>query len=92
VGYGSGNCQARSPIDHYERLLEEACLNHTYPIKHNLNDCDMMKNFMISGSLTRGRELDEDSGESDVMPIPRENVVMTVYDGTTLQGGVVRLT
>jgi hypothetical protein len=52
----------------------------------------MMKNFMISGSLTRGRELDEDSGESDVMPIPRENVVMTVYDGTTLQGGVVHLT
>jgi hypothetical protein len=32
----------RTPIDHFKRLLEEACPNHAYPIKHNLKDCDML--------------------------------------------------
>jgi hypothetical protein len=32
----SGKCQARSPIDHIERLLEEAYPNHAYPVKHKL--------------------------------------------------------
>jgi hypothetical protein len=40
-----------------------------------------MKNFMISGSLTQGMELDEDLGGSDTMPFPRENTVMMVHDG-----------
>jgi hypothetical protein len=44
----SSKCQARSPIDHFERLLEEACPNHEYPIKNKLKDCGMMKNFLIS--------------------------------------------
>jgi hypothetical protein len=30
----------------------------------------MMKSFMISGSLTRITELDEDPGLSDTMPFP----------------------
>jgi hypothetical protein len=41
----------------------------------------MMKNFMILGSLTWGMELEEDSGGSDTMPFPWEDVVMTVYNG-----------
>jgi hypothetical protein len=45
-------------------LLKEACPNHVYPIKHKHKDCDMMKNFMISGSFTRGMELDEVPDES----------------------------
>jgi hypothetical protein len=49
-------------MDNFMRLLEEACPNHAYPIRHKLKDCDMMKSFMISGSLTRGTELDEDPG------------------------------
>jgi hypothetical protein len=48
---GSGKHQVRPPIDHFEKLLEETCLNHTYPVKHKLRDCDMMKNFMALGSL-----------------------------------------
>jgi hypothetical protein len=44
----------RTPIDHFKRLLEEACPNHAYPIKHNLKDCDMLQSFMTSGSLTWG--------------------------------------
>jgi hypothetical protein len=48
----SGKRQARPPTDHFERLLEEACPNHAYPVKHKLKDCNMMKNFMTSGTLT----------------------------------------
>jgi hypothetical protein len=33
---GSGKRQTRPPMDHFERLLEEACLNHTYAIKDKL--------------------------------------------------------
>jgi hypothetical protein len=76
--------QARTPIDHFERLLEEACPSHAYPVKHKLKDYDMMKNFIISGSLTLGMELDEDPGGSDTMPFPREDAIMMVYDAPPL--------
>jgi hypothetical protein len=79
---------ARPPTDHFKRLLEEACPNHVYPIKHKLRDYGMMKNFMVSGSLTWDMEPKEDLGGRDVMPFPREDVVMTVYDGCLLQRGV----
>jgi hypothetical protein len=39
-------------MDHFKRLLEEACRKHMYPIRHKLKDCDMMRGFMTSGSLT----------------------------------------
>jgi hypothetical protein len=71
----------RPPIDHFKRLLEEACPNHVYPIRHKLKDCSKMKSFMILGSLTRGVELNEDPGRSGMMSFPREDVVMTVYCG-----------
>jgi hypothetical protein len=77
----SGKRQVRLPTDHIERLLEEAYLNHMYPVKHELKDGDMMRNFMASGSLTRGRELEENLGRSDAMPFSGEDAVMTVYDG-----------
>jgi hypothetical protein len=64
--------------DHFERLLWEAYPNHTYPINHKLKDCDMMKNFMISGSLTQDMEPEEEPSGRDVMPFPREDAVMTV--------------
>jgi hypothetical protein len=77
----SGKCQARPPIDHLERLLVEVCPNHSYPVMHKLKDCDIMKNFMILGSLTRGMELDEDPVRSDMMPFPGVDTVMTLHDG-----------
>jgi hypothetical protein len=42
----------RPPTNHFERLLKETCPNHTYPIKHKLRECGMMKNFIALGSLT----------------------------------------
>jgi hypothetical protein len=81
---GSSKRQARPPIDHIERLLEEACPNHSYPIKHKLRGYGMMKNFMVLGSLTRGIGLDEASRESDAAPFPNEDTVMMIYDGCSM--------
>jgi hypothetical protein len=59
--------------------LEEACPNHTYPIRHKLKDYSMMKSFMTLGSLTWGAELDEGPDGSDAMPFPEENAILIVY-------------
>jgi hypothetical protein len=74
------------PTYHFERLLEEACPNNTYTIKHRLKDYDMMKNFMTSGSLIWDRELKEESGRRGVIPFPREDAVTMVYDGCSPPG------
>jgi hypothetical protein len=82
----SNKCQARPPTDHFKRLLEEACQNHTYHIRHKLKDCDMMRSFLTSGSLTWGAELDEGPDGSDTMPFPEKNVIMMVYGGCPPSG------
>jgi hypothetical protein len=74
----SGERQAQPPIDHFKNLLEEACPNHAYTIEHKLRDYDMMKNFMVSGSLTQGMELNE---------VPREAAVMMVHGGHPTRSG-----
>jgi hypothetical protein len=48
----SSRRSARTPTDYFKRLLEEACLNHAYPIRHKLKDCHMIRSFMTLGSLT----------------------------------------
>jgi hypothetical protein len=48
----SGRCLTRTPIDYFKRLLEEACPNNAYPVRHKLKDCGMMQCFMTSESLT----------------------------------------
>jgi hypothetical protein len=78
--------QARPPTDHYRRLLKEAYPNHAYPIRHKLKDCNMMRSFVTSGSLTWGAELDEGPEWSETSPFPRENAIMTVYGGRSLPG------
>jgi glutamine synthetase len=32
----------RPPTNHFKRLVEEACLNHAYPVKNKHKDCGMM--------------------------------------------------
>jgi hypothetical protein len=49
---GSSKRYAWPPTDHFEKLLEEACPKHAYPVKHKLRDYSMMKSFMTSGSLS----------------------------------------
>jgi hypothetical protein len=77
----SGKRQAQPLTNHFERLHEEACPNHVYPIKHKLKGYAMMKNFMTSGSLTWDRQLEEDPGRSDAMPYPEEDAFMMAHDG-----------
>jgi hypothetical protein len=48
----SGKRSARTTTDYFKMLLEEACPNHTYPVRHKLKDCGMMQSFMTLGSLT----------------------------------------
>jgi hypothetical protein len=36
-------CPALSPTNHFEKLLNTACPNHTFPIKHKLKECSMTK-------------------------------------------------
>jgi hypothetical protein len=55
----SSKRQARPPIDHFEKLLKERCLNHAYPIKHKLRDYGPMKSFMTTRSLSRGMEVNK---------------------------------
>jgi hypothetical protein len=83
---GNGKWQARPPTDHFEKLLEESFPNHAYHVKHNLRDCDMVNNFMASGSLAWGTEVDEVPDKGDMMPFLREDMTVTIYDGRPLSG------
>jgi hypothetical protein len=83
---GSSKRQARPPMDHFEKLLEENCLNHTYRVKHKLRVCSMMKSFMMSRSLPRCMDVDEVPDEGDMTPFPREDMVMMIYGGSPLPG------
>jgi hypothetical protein len=80
----SGRRLARTHIVYFKRLLEEACPNHAYLIRHKLKDCGMMRSFMTSGSLTWGTEPDEEPNGNDAAPFPEGNTIMTVFGGRPL--------
>jgi hypothetical protein len=73
--------QGRPPTNHFEKLLEEAYPYHAYPVKHKCKDCDMIKNFMISGFLAWDKELKGDLGGKGVTPFTGDEAVMMVYSG-----------
>jgi hypothetical protein len=62
----SGKRQVWLPMDHFEKLLEKTYPNHANLIKHNLKDNGTMKNFMASGSLAQGMEVD-DTGSTQIL-------------------------
>jgi hypothetical protein len=66
--------------DHLEKLLEATCLNHSYPIKHKLKNYTMMKNFMTSGALSRGKKFEGDPGGKGTTPAPKKTAVMAISD------------
>jgi hypothetical protein len=41
----------------------------------------MMKNFITSGTLTKGKEHEGDPGGNGMTPFPREKVFLTIHDG-----------
>jgi hypothetical protein len=73
-------------MNYFKRLLEEACPNHAYPVRHELKNCDMMRCFMTSGSITWSAKLNEGSNGSDTTSFPKENVIMMVYGGCPPSG------
>jgi hypothetical protein len=79
--------QAWPPTDHFERLLEDACSNHAYVVKHKLKDYVMMKNFTISRFVTWDRGPEGNLCRRGVIPFPGEEAVMTVYDGCPISRG-----
>jgi hypothetical protein len=36
----------KPPMNDFKRLIEEPCPNHTYPVRHKLKDCCMLRSFM----------------------------------------------
>jgi hypothetical protein len=76
---GNSKHQARPPTDHFQKLLEQSCPNHTYAVKHKLWDYSLIKSFMAAGSLPRGTKVVEALIEDDVTPFPREDAVMMVF-------------
>jgi hypothetical protein len=67
--------------DHFEKLLEATCPNHTYPIRHKLKECTMMKNYMSKGTFARGKKPKGDSMGKAAAPFPEEKAVMSIYGG-----------
>jgi hypothetical protein len=82
----SGKRQAQSPMVHFEKLLEETCPNHAYPVKHKLRDYGMMKNFMASRSLTRGTKVNEVLDEGYTMRFLEEDATMMIHNGCSSPG------
>ena len=39
--------------DHFEKLLEGPCLNHSFPVEHLYKDYDLLKRF-LSGGFDKG--------------------------------------
>jgi hypothetical protein len=46
--------ETQLPTDHFKKLLEAICPHHPYPVKHKLQDCTMVKIFMMLGATSRG--------------------------------------
>jgi hypothetical protein len=72
--------QTQLPKDHFKKLLEATCLHHSYPVKHKLKDCTLMKKFMTSGALSKDRKPGGDPGRKSAAPILGEAEVMTIFD------------
>jgi hypothetical protein len=71
--------QAQQSKDHFKKLIEATCPDHSYPIKHKLKDCTMMKKFMTSWAFSKGRKPKADPGRKGATPIPGEAEVMTIF-------------
>jgi hypothetical protein len=51
--------------DHFEKMLEGPCSNHTYPVKHAYKDCGLMKKLLSRVSKQGDRKKKPDPSEDD---------------------------
>jgi hypothetical protein len=73
--------QAWQPAYHFEKLLEAIYWNHTYPVKHKLKECTMIKNYMTTRTFAKGKRPEGDSAGKVAAPFPEEKAVMSIYGG-----------
>jgi hypothetical protein len=74
-------CPAQSRTDHFKKLLEVTCPIHTFPVKHKLKECSMMKNCMAMRSLASAKKHESDSVGKAAAPFLEEKAVMSIYGG-----------
>jgi hypothetical protein len=53
-----------------------------YPVRHKLNECTMMKNYMTMETLARGKNPRGDSTGKAATPFPKEKAVLSIYGGS----------
>jgi hypothetical protein len=58
------------------------CPNHAYPIRHELKECSMMKNYMTIGAFTKGKNPEGDLAGKTATPFTEEKAVMSNYGGS----------
>jgi hypothetical protein len=71
--------QARQPTDHFKKFLEATCPNHTYPVKHRLKECTMMKNYITTWIFAKGKRPEGDSMGKVATPFLEEKAIMSIY-------------
>jgi hypothetical protein len=72
--------QVWQPADHFEKLLNATCPNHSYPVRHKRKECIMMTNYMTTWTFARGKKLEDPMGKADT-PFPKEKAIMSIYGG-----------
>ena len=50
--------------NHFEKMLEGSCSNHTFPVKHLLKDCGLMRKF-LARSANKGEQGKEPAPATD---------------------------
>jgi hypothetical protein len=73
--------QVQQPTYHFEKPLMVTCPNNEYPINNKVKDCSMMKNYMTTRALVKGKKPKGDTPGKATVPFPGEKAVMSIYDG-----------
>jgi hypothetical protein len=73
--------QDESLQDDFEKILEATYPNHAYPVRHMLKECTMMKNYVTTGALAKGKNPKDDSSQKVAVTFLEEKVVMSMYGG-----------
>jgi hypothetical protein len=76
---------AEGAPNHFEKMLEGPCPNHTYPIKHTYKDYGLMKKFLSGGSKKGGWKIKPnplgDDAEEKEDTFPEETGCLTIFGG-----------
>ena len=54
--------------DHFDKIMESPCTNHTYPVKHLYKDCELLKRFLRqAGKPKEGKGKEEEPKKGGMM-------------------------